>query len=46
MPQAYLTLPEASPCTVREEMQARLSEFESSGHLVMSVEMLIGPGRA
>jgi ubiquinone/menaquinone biosynthesis C-methylase UbiE len=46
MPQAYLALPESSRRAVREEVQARLAEFESGGRLVMSVEMLIGAGRA
>ena len=46
MPQAYLALPESSRQAVREEVQARLAEFESGGRLVMSVEMLIGAGRA
>lgn len=46
MPQAYLTLPEPSRRAVREEVRARLSRFESNGRLVMSVEMLIGAGRA
>jgi len=46
LPQAYLALPESSRRAVREEVQARLAEFESGGRLVMSVEMLIGAGRA
>jgi ubiquinone/menaquinone biosynthesis C-methylase UbiE len=46
IPQAYLTLSEADRRTVRDEVRARLSRFESSGRLVMSVEMLIGSGRA
>jgi ubiquinone/menaquinone biosynthesis C-methylase UbiE len=46
MPQAYLALPESSRRAVREEVQARLAEFESGGRLVMDVEMLIGAGRA
>jgi len=46
MPQAYLALPESSRRAVREEVRARLAEFESGGRLVMSVEMLIGAGRA
>jgi len=46
MPQAYLALPESSRQAVREEVHARLSQFESNGRLVMSVEMLIGAGRA
>jgi hypothetical protein len=31
---------------VRVEVTSRLSRFESDGRLVMSVEMLIGSGRA
>jgi hypothetical protein len=46
MPQAYLALSEADRRLVREEVTARLSQFESNGSLVMSVEMLIGRGRA
>src|SRR5215475_5654680 len=46
LPQAYLALPEASRRAVREEMQTQLAAFESGGRLVMSVEMLIGAGRA
>ena len=46
LPQAYCALPEPSRRAVREEVQARLAEFESGGRLVMSVEMLIGAGRA
>jgi ubiquinone/menaquinone biosynthesis C-methylase UbiE len=46
IPQAYLTLPEASRRAVREEVKARLNRFESNGRLAMSVEMLIGRGRA
>jgi ubiquinone/menaquinone biosynthesis C-methylase UbiE len=46
LPQAYRALPDASRQAVREEVQARLAEFESSGRLVMSIEMLIGTGRA
>jgi ubiquinone/menaquinone biosynthesis C-methylase UbiE len=46
MPQAYHALPEANRRAVREEVQARLAEFESHGQLVMSAEMLIGAGRA
>ena len=38
MPQAYLALPEPSRRAVREEVHARLSQFESNGRLVMSVE--------
>ncbi|HEX2711274.1 MAG TPA: methyltransferase domain-containing protein [Candidatus Acidoferrales bacterium] len=46
MPQAYLALPEPSRRAVREEVQQRLSAFESNGRLEMSVEMLIAAGRA
>ena len=46
LPQAYRALPDASRQAVREEVQARLAEFESGGRLVMSIEMLIGTGRA
>jgi len=46
IPQAYLALPESSRRAVREEVRARLAEFESGGRLEMSVEMLIGAGRA
>jgi ubiquinone/menaquinone biosynthesis C-methylase UbiE len=46
MPQAYRALPEASRRSVRDEVQARLSKYESGGRLAMSVEMVIGTGRA
>src|SRR5262245_59357824 len=46
MPQAYLTLPESSRRAVREEVRARLIEFESGRRTVMKVEMLIGRGKA
>jgi len=46
MPQANLALPEPTRRAVREEVHARLSQFESNGRLVMSVEMLMGAGRA
>lgn len=46
IPQAYLSLPERSRRAVREEVRARLSEFESDGRLAMSAEMLIAAGRA
>jgi ubiquinone/menaquinone biosynthesis C-methylase UbiE len=45
-PQAYLTLPEQDRRSVRAEVRERLSQFESNGRLLMSVEMLIGSGRA
>ena len=46
IPQAYLRLAAADRRSVREEVQSRLLQFESSGKLRMSVEMLIGSGRA
>ena len=46
IPQAYLRLAAADRRSVREEEQSRLLQFESSGKLRMSVEMLIGSGRA
>ena len=46
LPQAYRALPEPTRRAVRAEVHARLAEFESGGRLVMSVEMLIGAGRA
>lgn len=46
LPQAYRALPEPSRRAVRAEVHARLAEFESDGHLVMSVEMLIADGCA
>jgi hypothetical protein len=46
LPLAYLGLPEAQRRAVREEVQAALSPFVSEGRLNMSVEMLIGKGRA
>ena len=46
IPQAYLKLSDADRGSVREEVRARLSRFESDGKLLISVEMLIGRGRA
>jgi ubiquinone/menaquinone biosynthesis C-methylase UbiE len=46
MPLAYLTLSEARREAVREEVSAALLPFMSKGHLELSVEMLIGSGRA
>jgi ubiquinone/menaquinone biosynthesis C-methylase UbiE len=46
MPQAYLALSETLRRSVRTEVRARLSKFASDGKLLMSVEMLIGSGRA
>jgi ubiquinone/menaquinone biosynthesis C-methylase UbiE len=45
IPQVYLTLPEAKRNEVREEVRARLAQFESNGALCMRLEMLIGSGR-
>ena len=46
LPLTYLALPERERRAVREEVRAGLSSFESDGRLEMSVEMLIGAGRA
>jgi ubiquinone/menaquinone biosynthesis C-methylase UbiE len=46
IPQAYLALSQADRRLVREEVRERLSQFESNGRLFMSIEMLIGRGRA
>jgi hypothetical protein len=46
MPQAYLALSQVDRLSVREEVRKRLSQFETNGRLFMSVEMLIGSGRA
>ena len=46
IPQAYLALSEADRRSVREEVKARLSQFEVRGRLFLSVETLIGSGRA
>ena len=46
MPQAYLSLPGSARQAVRDEVRTRLAEFESGGRIVMTVEMLIGAGRA
>jgi hypothetical protein len=46
LPQAYLALPAPRRRVVREEVQTRLAAFETGGHLVMNVEILIGAGRA
>ena len=46
LPQAYRALSETNRLLVREEVQTRLAEFQSGGKLVLSVEMLIGAGRA
>jgi ubiquinone/menaquinone biosynthesis C-methylase UbiE len=46
LPQAYLALPASRRQAVREEVEARLAAFETNGRLAMTVEMLIGAGRA
>jgi ubiquinone/menaquinone biosynthesis C-methylase UbiE len=46
LPQAYLALPASRRQAVREEVQTRLAACETDGRLVMTVEMLIGAGRA
>jgi SAM-dependent methyltransferase len=46
LPQSYLALAEADRRLVRETVMARLARFETDGKLRMSVEMLIGCGRA
>jgi len=45
-PLIYAALPEPQRRAVREEVHAALARFESNGRLEMSVEMLIGSGRA
>jgi ubiquinone/menaquinone biosynthesis C-methylase UbiE len=45
LPQVYVALPETDRRAVREEVKSRLSPFETNGHLIMSIEMLIGVGR-
>jgi ubiquinone/menaquinone biosynthesis C-methylase UbiE len=45
-PQLYVALSEIDRRAVREEVESRLSPFLSNGHLMMSIEMLIGVGRA
>jgi hypothetical protein len=46
IPQSYLTLSDGDRRSVREEVRAKLSRFEADGNLLMSLEMLIGRGRA
>lgn len=46
IPQLYRSLPVAVRGAVRNEVRSGLSRFEQDGRLVMSVEMLIGCGRA
>lgn len=45
-PQIYRALPEADRRAVRERVRKGLVQFETDGKLSMSVEMLIGRGRA
>jgi SAM-dependent methyltransferase len=45
-PQIYLSLSQPDRHSVRAEVRDRLSQFESNGRLFLSVEMLIGKGRA
>lgn len=45
-PQTYLALAEADRRSVRETVKAKLAQFESDGRLSMSIETLIGSGRA
>lgn len=46
IPQTYLALAEADRRLVRKEVKAKLARFETGGKLLMSVELLIGRGRA
>jgi ubiquinone/menaquinone biosynthesis C-methylase UbiE len=46
LPLTYRTLPDAERRAVRKEADAKLARFESNGRLEMSIEMLIGAGRA
>jgi ubiquinone/menaquinone biosynthesis C-methylase UbiE/uncharacterized protein YbaR (Trm112 family) len=46
IPQTYLSLEAEQRRAVREEVRAELSRFGSGGELTLSVEMLIGSGRA
>ena len=46
LPQAYRTLHAESRRAVRDEVRERLTQYEVDGRLIMSVEMLIGTGRA
>jgi ubiquinone/menaquinone biosynthesis C-methylase UbiE len=46
IPQTYLMLPDAARLAVRQEVRAKLAEFEVDGWLRMSLEMLIGSGVA
>ena len=46
LPQAYRALPPASQREVRNEVQAELAKYVSDRQLELSLEMLIGAGRA
>ncbi len=46
LPNAYLTLAPSERRRVRAEVREGLSPFETDGHYELSVEMLIGSGRA
>ena len=46
IPQTYLMLPDAARLAVRQEVRAKLAEFEADGRLRLSLEMLIGSGVA
>lgn len=46
LPQAYRTLPPTNQREVRDEVQAVLAKYVVDGHLELSLEMLIGAGRA
>ena len=46
IPQSYRLLPELRRAEVREIVRERLTPFEHKGRLAMSVDMLIGNGRA
>jgi hypothetical protein len=47
IPQAYRALGEADRRSVREDVHARLAQYElSDGKLTMGLDMLIGSGRS
>ena len=46
IPQSYLALNNTDQHLVCEEVKSKLARFETDGKLTMSVEMLIGKGRA
>jgi SAM-dependent methyltransferase len=46
IPQAYRVLPAPMRAEVRDAVRERLTPFDHDGRLVMSVEMVIGSGRA